>query len=244
MLEQTKGLVLRTVPYGDTSLIVRCLTQAFGLQSYLVKGARTTGKKGQSLRPYLQPAALLDLVVYHQPGKNLQYIREMKWAAVYTHVNGSVLHHSIALYMVELLQKTITEDNPIPDLFAQIEDLLQLLDQAEPAVIANIPLYFSLQLAAWLGFCPEKNYTPQRSYFDLRTGIFVENIPPHPQFLSDDLSLALHDLLHCGHAITLYRIKLSQAQRRVLLHYLETYFQLHIEGFGTLRSTSVLEALF
>jgi len=244
MLLQTKAIVLRTVEFGDTSLIVTCFTQAAGLQSYLVKGARTTGKKGQNMRPYLQPAALLDLVVYQQPQKNLQYIREMRWATVYKKVLQQVLHTGVAIFMIELLQKSISQHEADPDFFAWVESYLLLLDEAEPAVVANLPLHFALRLSEQLGLKPEANFGAAQPYFDLKEGYFVAQIPAHPNFLEGNAARLMHDLLTCEHPITLYRVKMNRDQRQELLNACETYFQLHLDGFGHLNSQLVLQAIF
>ncbi len=37
-LHNTKGIVLRTVKYGETSVIVTIFTELFGIQSYIVNG--------------------------------------------------------------------------------------------------------------------------------------------------------------------------------------------------------------
>ena len=39
-LHKTKGIVLRTVKYGETSIIVTIFTELFGIQSYLVNGVQ------------------------------------------------------------------------------------------------------------------------------------------------------------------------------------------------------------
>ena len=44
MLHSTKGIVLRTIKYGDTSIVVAIYTELFGVQSYLVNGVRTEKK--------------------------------------------------------------------------------------------------------------------------------------------------------------------------------------------------------
>ena len=44
-LHKTKGIVLRSVKYGETSIIVTIFTELFGVQSYLVNGIRTSSKK-------------------------------------------------------------------------------------------------------------------------------------------------------------------------------------------------------
>ncbi|MFL5786527.1 MAG: recombination protein O N-terminal domain-containing protein [Flavisolibacter sp.] len=37
MIHKTKGIVLRTVKYGETSLVVTMFTELLGLQYYIVK---------------------------------------------------------------------------------------------------------------------------------------------------------------------------------------------------------------
>ena len=45
-LHTTRGIVLRIVKYGETSLIVTIYTELFGIQSFLVNGVRASSKKG------------------------------------------------------------------------------------------------------------------------------------------------------------------------------------------------------
>lgn len=244
MLANTHAIILRTVPFGDTSLVVTAITKAFGLQSYLVKGARSTGKKGQTLRPYMQPGALLSLVVYHHPTEHLQYIREISWSTVYKRVLTNVVHHSVAIFMVELLTKCLRQSEPNPDLFTEVENYFLLLDSAEPVVVANLPLHFALFLAGELGFRPENNFSPQNGSFDLGEGRFVPSSPHGKYLLEGDLARFTHQLLSVAHPITLYRVKLSRVHRQELLKAYETYFGIHIDGFGHLRSLEVLMTLF
>src|SRR5580658_7230159 len=121
-LHKTKGIVLRIVKYGETSLVVTIYTELFGVQSYLVNGVRTSSRKGPGKANLFQPAAILDLVVYHNELKNLQRIREFKWDVLYQQIFFSVLKNSVALFMVELLQKCLREPEPNPGLFYFIED--------------------------------------------------------------------------------------------------------------------------
>ena len=44
-MHKTKGIVLRTVKYGDTSLVVTIFTELFGVQTYLVNGVRSSKNK-------------------------------------------------------------------------------------------------------------------------------------------------------------------------------------------------------
>ncbi len=45
MLQQTKGIVIKTITYGESGLVVKMFTEELGMQSYLVKGRRKGGEK-------------------------------------------------------------------------------------------------------------------------------------------------------------------------------------------------------
>src|SRR6185295_19163252 len=141
MLHKTKAIILRTVSYGDTSLVVTAYTELFGLQTYMVKGARRVSKKGAGQSQFFQPAALLELVVYHNELKQLQIIKEIKWSVIYRQVLSNVIKNSVALYMVELLIKCLKQTEASEELFVFAESNLLLLDECEAGVTANLPLH-------------------------------------------------------------------------------------------------------
>ena len=90
MNHTTKGIVLRTVKYGETSVIVSVFTELFGVQSYIVNGVRSASKKGGTKANLFQPAAILELVVYHNEQKNLQRIKEYRWPVLYEYIFSDV----------------------------------------------------------------------------------------------------------------------------------------------------------
>ena len=121
-LHKTKGIVLRSVKYGESSLIVTMLTELFGVQSYLVNGVRTSTKKGSGKANLFQPAAILDLIVYHNELRNLQRIREFKWGHLYNDVLSDIKKNAVASFMVELLAKSLKQPEANEDLFHFVED--------------------------------------------------------------------------------------------------------------------------
>jgi DNA repair protein RecO (recombination protein O) len=241
MLQSTKAIILRTVAYGDTSLIVSAFTERYGLQQYMVKGARKSGKKGGSQASMLQPASILELVVYHHDQKQLQLVKEMKWEVVYAQVMAGISKNAIALFMVELLTKCVKQPEPNEELYTFVESTLLLLDSCDNAVAANLPLYFSLKLAGILGFRMEDTYDDAHAYLDLQAGSFVDEPPIHGMYLDPVLSEVTFQLLQQDNAITLYRIKLNQGQRRELMQAYIHFFQFHISDFGQLKSLQVLQ---
>ena len=232
---------MRTVAYGDTSLIVSVFTRSFGLQQYMVKGARSRSKKGGGQASYLQPAAILDLVAYKNENRSLQYIREMKWAQVYNRVLSSVTRTAIALFCVEMLQKLLKQPETQEELYDFVREQLVLLDECESAVAANLPLFFLLKVAAILGFNPAGGNAG--AVFDLTEGAFVEYPAPGHETLSSELSAITWQLLSHQNAVTLYRIRLHHLQRRELLQAYLQFYRMHITDPGVLKSLEVLQTV-
>lgn len=240
MLHKTKAIILRSRPYGDTSLIVAAYTEKLGLQSYMVKGARKNNKKGSSQSMYFQPAAILDLVVYHNELKQLQIIKEVKWATIYSQVLTNVTRYSVALFLIELLSRTIKQSETGEELFAFAESNLLVLDETPLPIAANLPLHFALHLAGHLGFKIENNYNSGNVILDLKEGRFQPISPDHQLWLEGRLSEVTSELLEMQNPVTLYRIKLNQSQRRELLRAYEQFFMYHIPDFGSLKTVKVL----
>ena len=95
MTHKTKGIVLRTVKYGETSLVVTMYTELFGVQTYMLNAVRTTKRSGNKAAMF-QPAAILEMEVYHNDQKNMQRIKEYNWAFLYQHILSDVVKNSIA----------------------------------------------------------------------------------------------------------------------------------------------------
>lgn len=237
----TKGIVLRTVKYGETSVIVSIFTELFGVQSYIVNGVRSASKKAGTKANLFQPVALLDLVVYHNEQKNLQRIKEHRWAVLYNHLFFDVFKGAVATYMIELLQKCLKQPEPNPDLFYFMEDALLHLDKASPKTVANYPLFFSLHLANFFGFRLVDEFNSQQTILDLQEGVFGTVYPNHANYLEGFNSEVIAQFLRVMQPEELEQIHLSVSTRRYLLQQLELYYVLHVADFGQLRSMQVLQ---
>jgi DNA repair protein RecO (recombination protein O) len=242
-LHKTKGIVLRTVKYGETSIIVTIFTELFGVQSYIVNGVRISGKKGSAKANQFQPGGLLDLVVYHNELKHLNRIKESRWDVIYEHIFSDVPKHTVALFMIELLTKCLKQPESNPDLFHFTCDVFLQLDQSDGTVMANIPLFFALHLTHFFGFRIDDNYSAESSFLDLREGSFVSERPGHLQVIEGRQSEITSQLLKVRQPQELEEIKLNSAFRRSLLQVYENYYALHISEFGTMKTLPVLREL-
>ncbi|HSU28212.1 MAG TPA: DNA repair protein RecO [Chitinophagaceae bacterium] len=243
MLHPTKGIVLRTVKYGETSVIVLVFTEKFGIQSYLINGVRTATKKGSGKANLFQPSAILDMVVYHNELKQLNRVREFKWEHLYQHIFSDVKKNTVALFMVELLTKCLKQPEKNTELFQFAEDAFLILDESDETVTANFPLFFSLHLAHFFGFRMEDNYNEENVFLDLQEGVFVNKRPFHPHYLEEKQAAVTSQLLKIMQPVELVEIGLHHDFRRQLLQAYENFYALHISDFGTLKTIPVLKEI-
>ena len=175
MDDKTEGIVLQSVRYGDTSLIVKVFTRNFGLKSYMVKGAFNRGSKNRAA--LFQNLNLIQYVEAGKPNKSsLGYLKDVQLSTVYHSLPFVMNKSAIMMYISELLSKTITEQEQNTTLYDFIVQSVQWLDLVEQDY-ANFPLYFTLELTRHLGFYPKPNHEPGFC-FDMMEGSFVTILMP------------------------------------------------------------------
>ena len=243
MVHATKGIVLRTVKYGDTSIITTIYTELFGIQSYLVKGVRQSSKTSAGKAGFFQPAAMLDMEVYHNELKQLQFIKEYQWSYLYERVLFDVVRNTVAQFVIELLQHSLKQPEANPELFYLIEDTLKQLDKGNDTLTGNLPLYFTLHLGSELGFQFHGNYSEQTPVLDLQEGMFIAEVPAHPYYLEGNHAKITSELSGLQFYNDLETILLNRTIRRELLQAYQTYLSLHISDFGEMRSFGILQEI-
>lgn len=239
--------MLRTVKYGETSIIASVYTELFGLQSYLLNGIRSASRKGGSGIGFFQPAAILDMEVYHNEFKQLNRIKEYRFATVYQHIFTDVLKNGVASYIIELLTKCLKQPEDNYGLFAFAEDCLTALDRCDDRVMANFPVFFAVQLTHFLGFLPQ-GIPPDLDQagnlvFDVQEGIFTNSSIFHHSSLEKKYALILAELLQVRQPSELSEINANADARRKILDLMEVYYSLHVQDFGSMRTLPVLKEI-
>lgn len=235
MLHTTRAVVLRTVRHGDRTTVLKAYTEAFGLRSYAVRA----GGKGGVREALLQPLSRLELVVTEMPERDLHQVREVRSERPYVQLGEDPMRAAFALFMQEVLYRTLREEATDPAMFAFVQEALEALDGWPD--LAGLPNRFLLHLARHLGFFPEPPDAGE-DRFDLREGHFFHGAPPHEFCLDPALSAELAALLE----LPLHRGAFpdrTPGHRRALLDGLLLYYRLHLPGFGELRSPEVLRAV-
>ena len=241
MLHKTNGIVLRSIKYGDSSLITTIFTSVFGIQTYMVQGVRSTKAK-QNRGGFFQPGMLLELVVYQQPQKNLQRIREFKAAYIYTVLQEDVVKNSISLFSVELLLRLLPEQAPLPALYDQAFEYFVALDMMSRHQVANFPLFFIIQCSKVLGYDLKDIYTNEKQNVNTQEEGFLTHASAMP-FINDEDTTILNRLLLADNYIALEHIEMNADIRLRLIDWFVVYLQQHTQHMGNLKSLSVLRAI-
>jgi DNA repair protein RecO (recombination protein O) len=237
MLHKTRGIVLKTTDYGESSVIVQVFTEKLGLQSYIINGVKKPRAKVS--RNMLQPLHLLDMVVYHKSAGNVQRISELKTSPVLQSIPYDVIKSSIAMFLNEVLYKSVKQQTADEHMFDFVFSAIEWLDHQTEG-LANFHLLFLVKLTRYLGFYPDRYQLNEADYFDLKNGVFIKYKPDSILYLSPPHTQNFSRLLQCSFE-NLATLKLSNDERRYLIAKLLEYYALHIEGFGNIQSHEILE---
>ncbi len=166
------AVVLRSINYSDTSLIVRLFTEQFGKVSVIAKGAR---RPKQSVAGLLQPPNHIAIWYQHKEGRDIQTLIKSEFVERYAGLTADLARSAAALLMVEILDRAVHDSDPHPILFRLITAALRELNQitGDVAVLLN---FYQLHLARQLGFAPRLSACGQcgqpmnKASLDMTTG--------------------------------------------------------------------------
>ena len=226
-LKKTKGLVISFLRYRETSIIVKIFTREYGLKSYIVNGVRSKGPK--SKMAFYQPLTLLDLVVYDKEGAALNRVSEVKLAKAYERIPFDFQRSSIAMFIGEVLGKSIFDGYQNDGFFDFIENSLNLLDD-ESVVLVHFPLVFLWESSKYLGFAPNDaaSFFEELSDEAYHRGQVKEEM--------DYLDLLIADSFSCTQ-------KVHASHRKKLLDHFLMYYSKHLECAHEWKSVKVLRQL-
>lgn len=239
MIVTTKAIVLRMVRYSDKASAVTVFSRDYGRLSLIVYG--TSGRKSGNKAAFLQPLSLVDLSLHMQPGKEMQVVKELRIDINLAGISAHPVKNAIALFLSELLFKTLKFQQEDTALYDFLQYSLEWLNESETG-IANFHLILMCRLTRYLGFAPNMTLAGAPS-FDLMNGCFCTTQPLHAHYVKPALMNPFSQILENTFA-TMGSIHLTRKQRNELLDTLLEYYRLHIPEFHTLKSTEVLHELF
>jgi len=234
----TKAIILSSHKFDDTSLIVKCYTQAEGVKSYLIRGVLKPKKKGIKAA-YFQPLTQLKIIAKHTTKNTLNAIKEVQIIYPYKSIHTDIIKQSVVLFLSEVLSNAIQEEEQNLALYEYLETALIWLDLHDK--VANFHLLFLLNLSGFLGFYPDTSEINKKG-FDLLEGNFSDSIHEKNVISNNDF-YQFKKLLGIIFD-NLESVAYSKDERQLVLQVIIHYFKLHLGGFRDPKSLQVLETVF
>lgn len=212
MIETGSGLILRTRPLTDTSLIVHWLTPDFGRIATVAKGAR---RQKSPFAGKLDLFYFADFSFQRSRRSELHQLREVSLRETHAPIRRELEYLQQASYCATLIEQTTEMDTPIPEIFSLMTGFLKNLSRHLPQ--SQTLFAFEVKLLSELGLQPD---------FE-------------KEKLSPDLKQILRILL-VSDWTALARLKLSQPQVIALRQYLHGFLIHHLGKVPTNRSRSTI----
>lgn len=252
MIVRTEAIVLRSMKYSESSLIVTLLTREKGKLTVIAKGARRTKSRFGGA---LQPMSYIQVVFYYKPTRSLQTLTEASYVQPFHDISRSLEKITVGLRAVELVEAFMQEEEPNPFVFNLLVTVLGRLNAASERV-ENILLFCQIRLAEALGFAPAvdreqvESLPEEGGMLDLERGaVLPPSSQPKAGRRASRSALRAYAILARAELDVVMRMQLSTALQRATAGLVEDYLRYQFESayptrgkevIGQLRSTSPL----
>ncbi|WP_240376599.1 DNA repair protein RecO [Bacillus piscicola] len=227
MLKKAEGIVLRTIAYGETNVILRLYTREAGKISLMARGAK---KPKSKLRAIAQPLVYGMFLYYKSTG--MSTLNQGDPIDSFRFIREDLLKTAYASYMAELLDKVTEEKEINPYLFELFLRLIQHMnDDNDPEVLIRI---FEIKMLAQAGIKPELNHcsrcrrTEGTFSFSVKEGGFLCQLCQHTDPHRIHIQPRTVELLRTFYYLNIERlgeISLRPATKRELKLVLESYYE-------------------
>ena len=237
MEEICHGFVLKTVPYGDSGLVAKILTDTQGAASFMVSGAKRKGKSSKA--GLFAPMNHVAIAFVRKENRDLYTTRHVSMHHMYPSLHTDIRKPAVAVYVAEALYRAVSERHHEDELYQFADRQMEKLDQSQH--LQHFAQEFLVGLIDIFGFSPHGKYTPQTPDFLLNESTFMPAFSGEPAFsVRDEAAKYLSDLFAHQEPLHPY----SRETRRETRRRLEDYLKLHLDGRFTLLSGEVLETVF
>lgn len=154
MLQKAEAVVLKTLNHGDTSKIITLYSREVGRLKLIAKGVRSPKSKAMGL---FQPTRHLQVVYYAKKTSELQLFRSGELVDGFFGLEEDFDRLTLAQVMVELLDRSVEDEEQHPGLFQLLVDSLSRLSDRQMAA-AETYWFFHIHLLKELGYRPHVDH--------------------------------------------------------------------------------------
>ncbi len=255
-IEKTEAIVLRTIPYRETSKIVTFYTRRFGRLATIVKGARRPKSKyGSSLEVMAHDL----IVVYKKEGRELQTLTECDLIHSYPRLYDDLEKMSAGMAMIELISLLTREEEENVPLFSLLTGSLAAVNGATKNP-AGVFYWYEVSLARVLGFQPtfgrcttcgkslpgsDEDLDPVRFHLE-KGGPVCDTCSPEPGqtiLLGAEVLRALDRLSGVSTGVDASVMEFDPATSEQIRDFMGIYLRYHVHGLRPLKSDKVFSRI-
>lgn len=237
--QTSRAIVLHLTKYGDSGLIVHCLDYEAGRTAFFLRGVGK-GKNSAALSA-LHTLSVVEVVSSPHPRGTLPLLKEYSPIFDLRRMRTDPSKGAMALFIGEVLFRTIRENDGDTALFSYLCDMIVRLDAAE-GNYANFHLWFLTGFCRLYGFAPRNNRSELNRWFNVPSASFADSNVTGECFSEED-SLLLSLLLDssCPEAM---KIPLTGVRRTAFAKNMINYLSYHLGTSINIRSLAVLHEIF
>ncbi|MBQ4035273.1 MAG: DNA repair protein RecO [Paludibacteraceae bacterium] len=242
MLQETAAIILSKKQYKDECLIVSAYTEKFGRVNYSVYGAHS--RQGGRKLAFLQPMSIVTITADYRPKRDLQVLRDVSCTAPLLSMLTDPVKNTMAVFLAEFLTHALRTNECDEVLFLYLRNSIMWLNLTSSSKIGNFHISFLVRLSVFLGFTPNLGPDqPNMRYFDLLNSEYLRYARPNADVIDLEEQQFLRKLLRINYR-NMHLFLFSRAERSNLLNRIIRYYQMHIHGFGQLKTLDVLHEVF
>ena len=232
--------MLHVLKYTDKNSIAHIYTDARGRMSFLIPQGNTRSARMRNAT--FMPLSVVEFEAQIMPGRDLASLKDSKPIVPLHRLYADPVKSAIAMFMSELLTRTIQESERNAQLWEYLFRSVQLLDSIDDGV-ANFHICFLYNLGAFIGIQPDTGTYMPGYWFDMENGVFSRSMPSGRNALPPNEAAALVLLSRMTFS-NLHLFRFSHTQRNAVLDADLRYFRLHNSTVGTMRSPEILRQIF
>ena len=123
-VDKTQAVILKLIPYRESSAILYLLTEHHGIVHGIAKGLR----KQKAQTTFFERGFLIECLLYTKPNRDLHTIGDMNVIQFYPGMRTNLVAAAIRDTVFETILKTISSSYPYPELFALVVQVLETLN--------------------------------------------------------------------------------------------------------------------
>ncbi|PKO99519.1 MAG: DNA repair protein RecO [Bacteroidetes bacterium HGW-Bacteroidetes-8] len=240
MPESFQLIVLHTIKHKESGIIVQGYSNRAGRETFFLRGG-SKKIRGSNLSQ-LHPLSVIDVTLSSFKLSEIPIIKEFSPALRVNAIRGDLFKSAIALFISELVYKTIKEQEQNNDLYSFLVNSIKILEEIKFGT-ANFHPYFMIGFCRQIGYSPETTIQGDGMLFDIPSAKYISTTERGEYCFGPDESSLLYRL-SATPLQEIASIKSTGNQRYMLIKEMIRYISFHTGFDVKIESLEVLHEVF